>query len=162
MTTLAVPWLPRTGDENSGISVLADGRLHVGLDHPPLRAVTPARLHQWFAQPRAGAHDAGGMSIGAGVPLHGRGWRGTVLRLDDTGYMLRLTRFGVPLALLNHRWRMTTEGTQWRQSLTLGLAGRWTRPLNALLRHALFPTAALHAWMQASVALARRLDHAGP
>lgn len=125
---------------DAGVLVLADGRVHCWIEHTPLAGVTPAMLHWWYAR-RTGAPHA------------------EVLRIDEGGFIHRLHRGGLVVAVTNHRFEAHAGGTRWRQTLTVGLRGAWARPLNALLRRVAFGEAQGLDWARRRTLAACRIEH---
>lgn len=102
--------------------------------------------------------------IGPGARFHihevlGRNpaWRVNVetdiVRLDTGGFIHRPRAFGLPVRLveMSYTFERVRGGTQYTNSMTVGLASRVARPLNELLRARLFTEAHGRAWLKHNV-----------
>lgn len=98
-------------------------------------------------------------TVGAGAVIHltkmlgGRPERlvdvhTTIVRLDEGGFGHRPRWFGLPAAAMDCTFEAVPGGTRCRSRLTVGLAGGWARPLNALIRRLAFGIASGHAWVR--------------
>lgn len=74
-----------------------------------------------------------------------------IVRLDDGGFAHRPRWFGLRAAAIDHRFEAVPGGTRLHSRLTIGFAGRWARPLNALVRRFVFDLARGHAWVRHKV-----------
>lgn len=101
-------------------------------------------------------------TVGAGAVIHLTAMLGgrpdrvvdlhtTIVRLDEGGFVHRPRWLGLPAAAIEHRFETVPGGTRCRSRLTVGFAGRWARPLNALIRRFAFGIAQGHAWVRHSV-----------
>lgn len=75
----------------------------------------------------------------------------TIVRLDEGGFAHRPHWFGLRAAAMDCRFEAVPGGTRCRSSLTVGFAGRWARPVNALIRRFVFGIAHGHAWVRHDV-----------
>lgn len=71
-----------------------------------------------------------------------------ISRLDLGGFGHRPRLHGLPLAAMDYRFEPVPGGTRYVNSLTVGLASRWARPLNALIRRHAFDEARGRAWVR--------------
>ncbi|MBX3637059.1 MAG: hypothetical protein KF683_16950 [Rubrivivax sp.] len=75
----------------------------------------------------------------------------TIVRLDAGGFAHRPRWFGLQAAAMDYTFEAVAGGTRYRNSLTVGFAGRWARPLNTLIRRFVFDIARGHAWVRHNV-----------
>ncbi|HLS57206.1 MAG TPA: hypothetical protein VK052_14100 [Zeimonas sp.] len=74
-----------------------------------------------------------------------------IVRLDEGGFGHRPRFHGLRLAEMDYAFEAIDGGTLYRNSLTVGIARRWARPLNALLRRFAFDEARGRAWLRHNV-----------
>lgn len=74
-----------------------------------------------------------------------------IVRLDLGGFGHRPRLHGLPLAAMDYSFEAVPDGTRYRNSLTVGLAHPWARPLNALLRRFAFDEARGRAWIRHNI-----------
>lgn len=74
-----------------------------------------------------------------------------IVRLDEGGFGHRPRIHGLPLVAMDYVFAPAPGGTRYVNSLTVGLAGAWARPLNALIRRFVFNAARGRAWVQHNI-----------
>lgn len=74
-----------------------------------------------------------------------------IVRLDEGGFGHRPRWHGVHLAAMDYHFEAVEGGTRYVNSLTVGLAARWARPLNALIRRFVFDGARGKAWIRHNI-----------
>lgn len=74
-----------------------------------------------------------------------------IVRLDEGGFGHRPRVHGLRLAAMDYEFEAVPEGTLYRNSLTVGRAGRGSRLLNALIRKFVFDEARGHAWIKHNI-----------
>jgi hypothetical protein len=74
-----------------------------------------------------------------------------IVRLDLGGFGHRPRLHGLPLAAMDYSFEAVPGGTRYRNSLTVGLAHTWARPLNALLRRYAFDDERGQAWIRHNI-----------
>jgi hypothetical protein len=74
-----------------------------------------------------------------------------IVRLDEQGFGHRPRWRGLRIAAMDYRFEAVPGGTRFVNSLTVGLASWWARPLNGLIRRFVFDSARAHAWVRHNV-----------
>jgi hypothetical protein len=74
-----------------------------------------------------------------------------IVRLDEQGFGHRPRWHGLRIAAMDYRFEAVPGGTRFVNSLTVGLASWWARPLNGLIRRFVFDNARAHAWVRHNV-----------
>jgi hypothetical protein len=70
-----------------------------------------------------------------------------IVRLDEQGFGHRPRWHGLRMAAMDYRFEAVPGGTRFINSLTIGLASPWARPLNRLVRRFVFDAARADAWI---------------
>lgn len=184
---LDVSWVCKpVSSAQSGIDVLADGRLHCWIEHEPLRGVTPPMLVWWFQHLEGEMDYHGGRytryrvwhprdhlaveysrrnpdgSIGVGSFIHLTEMLGAnprylidvhteITKLDLEGFAHRPRFHGLRLARMDYTFAPLEQGTLYRNSLTIGGAGRAWWPVNRLIRASIFDERRGWAWIQHNI-----------
>lgn len=184
---LDVAWVCKpVSSAQSGIDILADGRLHCWIEHETIRGVTPRMLAWWFRHlegelvyqgrrltryrvwhPRDhlaieySRRNPDG-SIGVGCYIHLTEMLGAnprylidvhteIVKLDEEGFAHRPRFHGLRLARMDYTFAPVEGGTLYRNSLTVGGAGNFWRPVNALIRKFMFDEARGRAWIKHNI-----------
>ena len=77
--------------------------------------------------------------------------RSDIVRLDEGGFGHRPRVHGLRLAAMDYRFEAVPGGTRYCNSLTVGLAHAWARPLNALIRRWIFDPSRGLAWVRHNI-----------
>ena len=98
----------------------------------------------------------GGVGVGAqlhivemfgGNPRHKVDALSDIVRFDEQGFGHRPQWHGLRVAAMGYRFEAVPGGTRYVNSLTIGFASRWARPINALIRRFAFDHSRAHAWI---------------
>lgn len=102
----------------------------------------------------------GGVGVGAQLhivemlgadPRHRVDVLSDIVRLDEHGFGHRPRFHGLRIAAMDYHFEAVPGGTRYVNSLTVGLASPWARPLNGLIRRFVFDTARAHAWIRHNI-----------
>ncbi|MGE0350549.1 DAPG hydrolase family protein [Hydrogenophaga sp.] len=119
-------WHPRDHVQVSYTRRLADGSVGVG-----------AQLHI--------------VEVFGGNPRHRVDALSDIVRLDEQGFGHRPRWHGLRAAAMDYRFEPVPGGTRYVNSLTVGFASPWARPLNALMRRFVFDAERARAWIRHNV-----------
>lgn len=119
-------WHPRDHISVSYTKRLADGSVGVG-----------AQLHI--------------VEVFGGNPRHRVDALSDIVRLDEQGFGHRPKWHGLRAAAMDYSFQALPEGTRYANSLTVGIASPWARPINYLIRRFVFDTERAHAWIRHNI-----------
>ena len=91
------------------------------------------------------------VEVFGGNPRHRVDALSDIVRLDEQGFGHRPRWHGLRVAAMDYRFEPVAGGTRYVNSLTVGLASPWARPLNALMRRFVFDAERARAWIRHNV-----------
>ncbi len=77
--------------------------------------------------------------------------KSVIRKLDIGGFEHRPSWHGLPIVVMAYKFSLGSTGTEYKNSLTIGFSGRYTRSINWLVRKLIFSEQRAQAWLKHNI-----------